>query len=492
MLLLAGIALLCSAHIGSPDAWYNGPAGPYQVLVHVKAPPVVPGIAIISIKPAESVDTITAFVNKYDAVTGSPPPDIATAVVNNPGWFRTELWVMDPGSNSVTVSLRGAKGAGKVVIPLVAVAGRRLQFDKFLSVILVGAAGVLVAGLLSLVGAAVRESVLPPGAEPDAMRRKRARFAMLRGAVAVVVVVGGLGVWWRAEDSVFAQSLFRPLSVAARTEQVQGGGTQLIFEITDSAWTRRHAPRRARPRGGTEFTNLVTDHAKLMHLFVVADSGRGHFAHLHPTTTDSISFRSLLPPLPAGLYHVFADVVDQTGFTQTLSTTVKIAAPPAGVDSVLSDPDDAWIVGAHADSGGVARLADGTTVTWFGAGLTHAMGTEAELRFIVTPPVGDTAPLEPYLGMEGHAAVVRDDGAVFIHLHPMGTISVAAQTLLSHGERGDHNMAAMMAPRDTLYFPYAFPQPGQYTLWVQVKRHGRVLTAAFRAMVKENEAKPRD
>ena len=304
LLLLASIALICSAHIGSPDAWYSGPAGPYQVLVHVKAPAVVPGIAVVSIKPEGPVDTITAFVNKYDAVAGAPPPDVATAVPNNPGWFRTELWVMDPGSNSVTVSLRGAKGAGTVVVPLVAVAARRLQFDGVLTFALGAAALILVAGLLTLVGAAVREAVLPPGTEPDAVRRKRARFAMFRGAAVIAVVVAGLGAWWRAEDALFAQNLFKPLDATARTEFVEGVGTRLVFSITDSAWTERNTARRLRARGGNEFTGLVDDHQKLMHMFVIAEDGQTNFAHLHPTTTDSVSFTSVLPPLPAGRYTV--------------------------------------------------------------------------------------------------------------------------------------------------------------------------------------------
>lgn len=492
LLIVASIALICSAHIGSPDAWYNGPAGPYHVVVHVKAPPVVPGVAIISVKPDEPVDTITAFVNKYDAVAGGPPPDVATAVANDPGWFRTELWVMDPGSNSVTVSLRGTKGSGSVVVPLVAVAGRRLQFDSLLSVILVVAGTVLVAGLITLVGAAVRESVLVPGTEPDVTRRKRARYAMLRGAVAIVAVVTGLGVWWRAEDSMFAQSLFRPLSVSARTEFVEGVGTRLVFDINDSAWTGRHTPRRVRARGGTEFTNLVPDHGKLMHMFVIAESGRMSFAHLHPATTDSISFRSVLPPLPAGRYNVFADVVDETGFTQTLSTSVTLQAPRIGTELRLSDADDAWITGAASDTSAAALLADGTIIRWLGAAASHLAGEEAGLRFSITPPSGDTARLDSYLGMQGHAAVVREDGAVFIHLHPMGTISVAAQTLLSRAGPAIHTMPAPTGQGDTLYFPYAFPQSGHYTIWLQVKRHGRVLTGAFRATVTEAALDRRD
>lgn len=484
-LLVAALALFSSAHIGSPDAWYSGPAGPYHVLVHVQAPPVVPGIAVISIKPDDPVETITAFVNKYDAVAGGPPPDVATPFANNPGWFRTDLWVMDPGSNTVTVSMRGAKGGGTVVVPLVAVAARRLEFNGLLSVLLVAAALVLVAGLLTLVGAAVRQGTLPPGTEPDSEGRKRARAAMLRSALVVIAVVAGLGAWWRAEDSLFAQNLFKPMDVTARTEFVEGGGTTLILVITDSAWTQRNNAQRPRARGGSEFSDLVTDHQKLMHLFVIAEDGGMNFAHLHPVTTDSISFTSVLPPLPAGRYRVFADVVHSTGFTQTLATTITLEPPQGPGDVPLSDADDAWIAGAAPTTATGSLLPDAASITWLGAAEPQVAGEEARLRFSITPPAGDTASLEPYLGMLGHAAVVRDDGAVFIHLHPMGTISVAAQTMLSRGPESTHGMSPA-ASGDTLYFPYAFPAPGSYTIWVQVKRHGRVVTVAFRASVAEN------
>src|SRR5262245_10070007 len=36
--LLAGVMLVVSAHIGSPDTYFEGPAGPYRVRVIVRSP----------------------------------------------------------------------------------------------------------------------------------------------------------------------------------------------------------------------------------------------------------------------------------------------------------------------------------------------------------------------------------------------------------------------------------------------------------------------
>jgi hypothetical protein len=104
------------------------------------------------------------------------------------------------------------------------------------------------------------------------------------------------------------------------------------------------------------------------------------------------------------------------------------------------------------------------------------------------------------MGMRGHAALTRDDGSVFVHLHPMGTISVASQLSFEERQRGDTAAAAIAAAvarapstpshdvdadPGAVTFPFAFPKPGRYALWVEVKRDGRILTGVFAADVRE-------
>jgi hypothetical protein len=495
-LLIGSLLLAASAHVGSPDTWFAGDAGPYRVLVHVRAPGVIPGIAEVTVEvEGDPPSEVLMHVNRFDAVTAPPPPDVGEAVRGRPGAYRTRLWVMTSGSNSVTVRVRGARGEGTVVVPASIVAFRRLEFSRPLAFAL-GAVGVfLFAGFVTIAGAAVREAVLPPGEVPDPDRRRKALLAMGgTGALAILGIVGGKS-WWDAEDRAYRDAMFRPLETAAEVRSDGAAGARLQLSIVDRSW---------RPSGGTAgraYTELVPDHGKLVHLFLVRDD-LGAFAHLHPETVDTVTFEAALPALPAGRYRVFADVTHASGFSQTLSASAEL---PDGVSAARTDAgapptdatqgevsgsagDEAWFVG-EPYAGGEARLADGSTMRWDRGEGAIVAGVPAPLRFVIRGADGAPTPLEPYMGMDGHAVVVREGGGVFIHLHPMGTISTAAQLAFAgaaapaRGPGHTPTHAAPGIPPDALSFPYAFPSAGAYQIWVQVRRGGRVLTAAFAVQV---------
>ena len=113
---------------------------------------------------------------------------------------------------------------------------------------------------------------------------------------------------------------------------------------------------------------------------------------------------------------------------------------------------------------------------------------EATLRFKVLSEDGTPLRLEAYMGMFGHAAVRRNDGAVFAHLHPMGTISMASQQSFEKRDRGgiilegDEKRAHQTGTTESVSFPYEFPQGGSYRIWVQVKAEGKVYTGVFDAV----------
>lgn len=498
--LLTALIFVCSAHIGSPDAWYSGTAGPYPIEVQVTAPTVVPGIAKISIfVRGEGVQQVSAAVNKFDATAASPPPDIAERDEKNPEMYKTELWVMSGGSNGVTVKVNGTKGSGTAVIPVVVVATKILQMDKPMGAGLAAVGLFLLVGAITIIASAARESVLEPGDEPDAKRRRVARIAAGVATIFLSTLLFGGWTWWNSEENNYKRGLFKPLSATAGTEATVAG-LNIRMSIAESSWIKRRDTAWLRVNGRSTYTPLIPDHGKLMHMFVVGGPENVAFAHLHPVTFDSVTFTSSLPALPAGKYRAFGDIVHESGFTQTLSSSFEIPAG-AAVTARVTDPDDSSLIHAAADGVSEFRLEDGATMKWETTSAARTAGADAGLRFAVRGSDGKAVELEPYMGMAGHAVVMRDDGGVFVHLHPSGTISMASQMALTMRQAGDSvsgtlskrmtgmaGMAMSDQPAEfsgeSLSFPYAFPQTGNYLVWVQVKLGGKIQTGVFRVMVK--------
>jgi len=489
---LAAVVVICSAHIGSPDAWFEGNAGPYHVIVQIVAPGVVPGVANVFARVGGAgIEQVTVQANRFDALAAAPPPEIAQPVEGDAGLYAAPLWIMAGGSNSVTVSVRGSLGEGKTVVPVVVVANRRLALDPKLGVTL-GIVGVfLFAGLITIIGAAVREGVLPPGEAPDARRKWKARTAMAASAAVVALALFGGSRWWNLEDSRFNESIYKPLAATAAIAS-SGDGKTLDLKISDSVWKMRNDTVWLQKHSASHWSPLIQDHGKLIHVFMIREPDMLAFAHLHPSTTDSVNFPALLPALPAGRYRVYGDIVHESGFTQTVTTKVDLSEPTKS-NAKASDPDDASWTAVGAPNGTSARLEDGSLIT-----LEHApnfvAGKDAALRFSVVGADNKPLALEPYIGMPGHAVVSRDDGAVFVHLHPSGTISMASQMAFMMRQPSDSvtgrlgqriKASEAMHPVNSIpgngviSFPYAFPQPGKYHMWVQVKHAGRILTGAF-------------
>lgn len=503
-LVALGFVLVSAAHIGSPDTWFEGNAGPYRVLVHVGSPGVVPAIADISVRVYDSAPeagrvVVTAGVNKFDAAGSPPPPEKAVPVAGDPELYAISLWVMSGGSNSVTINVSGGRGSGSVIVPAAFVASRRLALDGPLAIGLALVGLVLFAGIVTIAGAAAREASLPPGAPVDAARRRRGRIALgVAAAVLALTLVGGRA-WWRAEDAAYRRSIFRPMPAAASATD-SGSASTISLRITDSAWVaarNESLPPPGRRRGG--FTPLIPDHGKLMHMFVVSDDLRA-FAHLHPGTSDTVTFTAWRPPLPGGRYHVYGDVVHESGFAQTLTAPVTLR-PQTAEPSSGSRGDDSWHVTVVPATSGATSSGE-TMIRWDRPVAPLVAGQPAPLRFTITDLERNPVELEPYMGMAAHAVVIRSDRSVFIHLHPSGTVPMAAKrsfdlrtptdtmpgtlsrrvTAIDSAASSSHEA---MSLGNVVSFPYAFPSAGKYRIWVQVKRAGRVVTGAFDAEVLE-------
>lgn len=479
------LAALSMAHVGSPDTFFAGKAGPYDVRVTVRLPGVIPGRAQVAVRvagaTAASGHVVTIRAGQWNVgLNGAPPPETAPAVPGDPTLHAAELWFMTPSSYELAVSVDGPSGHGDVVVPVMALATAQRTMVPGLGALLAGLGLFLTVGILTIVGAAVRESVLPPGAEPDRTYRRRARLGVAVAALLAALILWGGNVWWNAEASSYGRSvLYRPFASQASVRS--GSLPALTLAIRDDRWT-------GEPNPLARYNALLPDHGKLMHLFLVRDQSLDALAHLHPLprTPKALDFDVALPPIPGGLYHLYGDIVHESGYAQTLVTTTVLPAPGSAVEP--TDPDDSWFVGSAAAEAALAKvdLGDGTRLQWARGAGPIAKGVEQLLAFSVRDGGGAVADVEPYMGMAAHVMIASRDSSVFAHLHPSGSISMAALQKFA-GNAADPHVGHDMPMAGDVSIPYAFPGAGPYRIFVQVKRGGQVRTAAFDVDVNERQ-----
>jgi hypothetical protein len=485
------VAVICSAHIGSPDVFFRGRAGAYDVNVVVRPPEVVPGVASVTVRTGADVQRVSIRPVFWRAGSkGAPSADEAQRLQGDSGTFAGSLWLMARGAYSVDVVVEGSRGRANVLVPVASVATGNLEMDAGLGAVLMLLGVALCAGLVTIVYKAAGESLLDARDRLDAIQRRRARRV---AAISVPVLALGLfggARWWGAVDRDYERNIYRPSPLS-----LQLTGNELRLAITDTLF---QPPRRV--------SALIPDHGKLMHLFLVRTGDATAFAHLHPRALDTSAvpgFAVALPPLPTGEYHVYGDVVHETGFERTTVGTLTLRAADRTGVSGTADGDDAWFTGA-ASSTGRTPLPDGSFMELaLVPGAPIVARREQTLRVSVKDASGGIVPVEPYLGMPAHGVVTHLDGKVYVHLHPMGTVTMAAQDAFiarDHGDTTDAgrlrtdphavHAAAPAAPPTpgVIEFPYAFPRAGDYRLFVQVRRSGRVLTGAFAIPVVEGRA----
>jgi hypothetical protein len=289
--------------------------------------------------------------------------------------------------------------------------------------------------------------------------------------VATVLVLGMLFLgnwWWDAEASAQKHNmLYQAPPLAASLEN----GRHLVLKMGSSYW---HDLRK-----DAWSMKLIPDHGHLMHLFLLRVPAMDRFYHLHPDQTQDGVFALDLPSIDAGHYRIFADVVRATGFPDTMMTEMEFQQN-AGVALAGDDSEVTATSFGDSSSNEISPLADGGHMVWERESSAPVIGRLTWFRFKVEDkdgkPVND---LEPYMGMAGHAVFVRSDESVFAHVHPAGSVPMAALQLAQNEGNAvsEHNMP-MTLPSE-VSFPYGFPRAGDYRLFVQIKRNGKVETGVF-------------
>ena len=528
------ISVSLYAHVGSPGVIYQGKAGPYTIMVNVNPPDVIPGTANTSIY----IDNQQVYhvylqpVYWYAGDKGSPKADEALPVKGTPGQYQGMVWLMQSGVASMRVTIDGPLGKGSAIIPVMAVSTAQRTMPASLDWGLAALGLLLVILMITIIGASVSDGVVAPGNTTKAPARKK-YIAMAVAAFILFAILYGGSAWWNSWSSNYRRFMYKP--PLAHTS-ILADGKQLVLQLNiDTAWLRKN---------NWPVSYIVPDHGKLMHLFLIREKTDDVFAHLHPERTDSANYRVALPDLPTGRYLVFADIVRWNGFMETISDTVTIPNKasaqglPIVSGALYHDPDDTYVITNSINDlknpltgrvsiicgkpGTEMKLEDGSTATWqHTANSTFEPGKIYPLTFAIRDPSGKPAKLQPYMGMMGHAVILKYDGSVYVHLHPVGTYSMASQEIIQNRMKGSGKIPPLPEPsafRDSINrliskirsmsedernaylnagmkemamtgmdgmvtFPYAFPSPGNYRIWIQTKRDGKILNSAFDATV---------
>ncbi len=441
--------LLFLLHVGSPDIFFEGAAGPYRLFVTIRPPVVIPGVAEIEIRSASpDLDVLRLTPMPLTGLGARFPPtsDRARRSPEDSQYYTGSLWLMTSGSWQVRIQAEGKAGRGDLAIPIPALPLRTEKMQRTLGALLAALGLILSAGVVSIIGAAVRESQIEPGQAPSPEATRGARRAMSITAVLVAAILYLGKLWWDSEAGFFERFLYRPLELTAIL--ARPSRLDLRFrEISPQRFPRR-------------LDQLLPDHGHLLHLFVVRLPGLDRIWHLHPDQTEPGVFTQSLPDLPAGRYQLFADIVFPNGLPETATTEIDL--PGVGGTPLTGD-----------DSSSDLRA----PLTWERDNTPLQAKRATLFRFRLDPPEG----WELYMGMPGHAVFLKRDRTVFAHVHPTGSVPMASLALAGADPHAAH-AAGLPA---VLTFPYGFPQPGDYRIFVQIKRHGRIETAAFDAQVSE-------
>jgi hypothetical protein len=538
-ILFLAITTIANAHVGSSGVQMQGQAGPYKLLVSIQPPDVIPGTAQITVFiENDDVQKVTARpIYFYSGDKGAPSADELTRVPGQSGQFTGIVWLMEWGSSSAQIQVEGDKGKGEMIVPIVAVSTAQRDMPKQLGIGLSILGILLFLLMITTIGASVSDGILKPGEVLSHPQKRKRWINMGIATVVCSLILYGGSSWWDHWASDYQQWIYKPLK-GNTTALIDKDQRVFELKIDTTEWRSQ--------RKGSMLSMLVPDHGKLMHTFLIRTPGLDAFAHIHPERKDSTTFTASLPNLPAGKYLVYSDIVQYSGFAETIVDTLEIPEKTNNSEQEISG-EDTYVITDPIDAPGRVPMdanvvicgkpgtktvfKDGSYAIWEGKpDKPLEAGKPYLLNFEIFNPDGTPCLPEPYLGMTGHVAVVRSDGSVYIHLHPSGSFSMAAEQTfktrmsdtaktarkpsprvfrdsvdnylarlksMSVAQREEQLMTEMgmyelntngmmgMEHTNQISFPYSFPKEGRYRIFLQIKRNDQVLTGVFDARVKD-------
>ena len=455
-----------AAHLNSPHVFLEQRAGPYSIILVVHMPPAIPGEAEVQVRiqdrlPGEEIEIQVRAVPPQGE-DRAPPWFPAQASDVDPDFYTTPLPLMLTGVWRAQVRITGARGEAIVEVPVPARVAAPRAIGPGLMWILVGLVALQFTTGWSIFGGLGRDAHRDEHRPATRAEARRGRIFAISSVTVLAGILLFIGYYW-----VLIHTRHRGISIPALAARVSAArppmapGRPPTFEMSVSR------------REGEPVDDVVADHGKMMHLVMVNLPDATHFVHSHPTMESGGIFRFGFAAVETGTYRLFGKLLLSSGEVTTVTTEVDVPGAGSVPDSGWSDdPDDSEssqpAFGDLPLDGTVYDVGDDLSIRWISPfQRTLRAGDFYRLSFQLTD--GDGQPvggLDPYAGEAGQLVLLRSDAKVFAHVYPMGTIG-GRTTTPSNGDTS------------SVTFPYGFPEPGLYRLWVQIKHRGRVYTGVF-------------
>ncbi len=537
--IITAIALFSYGHVGSPGVVFEGSAGKYGILVSVEPPDVIPGVAEVSIYvKGEGVSAVSAKPIYWSiGDEGSPKSDPMYPVENIPGQYEGIVWFMQGGTASLSVHVEGTLGSGDAVVPIMAAATAQNEMEPELGWTLAGLGIFLTILMITIIGSAVSDGLMKPGkARSTNLQKKRIRGFIIATVFLGLILFGGKS-WWDAEAATYQRYMYKPPQADSWIES-NGNDRILTFQIDSLTLSKRRMSMGYLTPDHGKFMHMFIIKEGTLDVFAHLHPKRidpltfkvripdfpagkyyvfGDIVRLNGYTETISDTLEIDDPKVIGTYDKTSSAYSDYDDTYIISNAFGDDKPtiqaPLGNFLICGKP------------GIETPLPDGSVAVFeHQPNEPFITGKVNPLTFAINDKNGDPANLEPYMGMMGHAVVFRKEGGVYVHLHPVGNYSMASQEIiegrisessnqpkipeekffidsinqlvekiammdedtrntylmkdmnhLGLGEHAEHG--------STVTFPYSFPQAGNYRIWIQMKKDGKVLNSSFDAEV---------
>jgi Cu+-exporting ATPase len=292
------------------------------------------------------------------------------------------------------------------------------------------------------------------------LRSRIGEYAYL-GAIALVALGVGAAALWLApapmagsagamDGMAEARPVLAAEAAGVRAQLVTAGPatagqpTRLTYRLSDA-------------RTGRPLDDVVISHEVPMHLILVRRDLTG-FQHVHPVPTGAPGEFAVEALIPTGGEHLlFAEFTRAGGQAVLARDTLILDGPAAPAAPLAEDRAPKVVDGVRVELAGTADL---------------RAGQESRLVFrFEDPATGEPVrDLEPYLGEPAHAVILSADAGAFVHAHGEAV----------GGPGGHEGSGGVPEYGPEIAVHHAFPAPGLYRVWAQVRaHHDRVVTADF-------------